>query len=227
MTCPYTSEQNADLESSWRTIQQLTRSNLKRSGLPKSFWNHAATYAATQLNCWPTRISYLLITSPTQLLSPLNPAQPTPIPTPCNAINPTVSEVNWKQTYLTHFEAFTGIPPRIELLLPFGCKVHVHTIPKKRRDKKLSYRSDVGVFLGLSRKRKGFKVYLPSSAEIVTSRNVTPLPEDFSLSPQIKEEYDNLEQDNGDPPDYFPEEEEENAHSSSFLYGKGHPGSQI
>jgi len=208
MTCPYTSEQNADLESSWRTLQQLTRANIKQSGLPKSFWNHAATYSAQQMNAWP-------ISKPKNLSQQQSTSSNTP-KTPPNAINSTNVKQNATRTYTTPFEIFHGAKPRVELLHPFGCTAYVHVMKEDRDDPKLSYRAKEGVFLGSSRKRKGFKIYIPSSNQTITSRNVTFLPEDFTCSLQVKREFSNVEQEYGDVEDYTPENEDEVSETDEF-----------
>ena len=64
-------------------------------------------------------------------------------------------------TYLIPFETFKGYAPRTELMHPFGCTVIVHKRKGERKDPKLSTRGTEGIFLGISAKRKAFKVLLP------------------------------------------------------------------
>ena len=53
MTCPYSSQQNAHIETQWRTIFQIARANLRQSRLPLHYWEYAISYATVQKNLWP------------------------------------------------------------------------------------------------------------------------------------------------------------------------------
>ena len=53
MTCPYSSQQNAHIETQWRTIFQIARANLRQSRLPLHYWEYAISYATFQKNLWP------------------------------------------------------------------------------------------------------------------------------------------------------------------------------
>jgi len=106
LTCPYSSEQNADIEAMWRVIHQVTRTNLHSSQLPEAYWCYAAKYAVQQLNCWPRK------RLPDKLQQKNN-----------NPRHPKLT---------TPFQDFHGYAPRIELLQHFGCKAIVHLIPKQR-----------------------------------------------------------------------------------------------
>jgi len=52
LSCTYTSQQNGQIERSWRTLMNITRSNLIQSGLPIQLWNYAAIYSSRQMNHW-------------------------------------------------------------------------------------------------------------------------------------------------------------------------------
>jgi len=38
LTCPYSSEQNSDIEAMWRVLHQVIRTNLHQCGLPEHYW---------------------------------------------------------------------------------------------------------------------------------------------------------------------------------------------
>ena len=159
-TCAYTSEQNADMESLWRVILQNTRMNLNQANLPHEWWHLAAKHAAIQLNCWPKK-------------------------TPTTA---TEDQRKKKTKYLVPFTAFKGYKPRIELLHPFGCTAIVHKRKEDRKDPKLSRRATLGIYMGLSNKRKAFKVYLSDENRFIKTRNVRFIDDDFSQSHKLAEE---------------------------------------
>jgi hypothetical protein len=102
-------------------------------------------------------------------------------------------------------EAFKAFAPRIELRQPFGCKTYVHVRKEERKDAKLSSRAKEGIFVGLSRKRKAFKVYFPKTNTFVKTRNARFSPTDFSLSSQVNRYWDE-EVDS----DYQPSSDEDN-----------------
>ena len=52
-TCAYSSQQNPFIESQWKVIFTIARTNLWTSGLPKCYWDYAVTYAVYQRNLWP------------------------------------------------------------------------------------------------------------------------------------------------------------------------------
>ena len=169
LTCPYSSQQNADIETKWRVLFQTVRTNLKTARLPKGYWNYAAKYSTVQHNAWPREYEDRRLSTP--------------------------------------FEEAFKYKPRIELLKTFGCKAFVHVDDKHRSDNKLSSRAKEGIFLGLSSKRKGYKVLIPETNRLVTSPHVTFNENDFSLSDTLKSLYDyevseyNYEDDNDDTDD--------------------------
>lgn len=155
-TCASTSQQNADIESRWSTLFQIARINLKQAGLPKLYWNYAVKYANFQLNAWPV-------------------------------VYTKNEENDTKVSFLsTPFEQAYGFKPRIEMFHAFGCKAYVHVLSAERTDSKLSSRSKEGIFLGLSKKTKGYKILFPIENKIILSRDVTFNEEDFSLSELLR-----------------------------------------
>jgi len=187
-TCPYTSEQNADIESAWRVIHQLTRANLHQSSLPACYWPYAVKHASLQLNCWPRS------RQPTVELRKENEEQ-TKEPT-------------------SPFEDFKGYKPRLEILQPFGCKALVHLRDDERADPKLSERAFVGIYLGNSAKRKGYKILIPTTNKIIKTRNVKFKHTDFSLSQQVTSQHED-EDGNIYPEDFLSENEDQDFTASS------------
>ena len=160
-TCAYTSAQNADMESLWRVILQNTRMNINQADLPHEWWHLAAKHAAMQLNCWPRK-------------SPISVSEE--------------DERTKRAEYLVPFTAFKGHKPRIELLHPFGCTAIVHKRKEERGDPKLSRRATLGIYMGVSNKRKAFKVYLTEENRFVKTRNVRFIDNDYSQSHKLAKE---------------------------------------
>lgn len=67
--------------------------------------------------------------------------------------------------------ACTGRPIDPNTMIPFGVTAHVH-VPAELRTK-LDSRAVKGIFLGCPDYHKGYRVWIPTTNKIVTSRNVT------------------------------------------------------
>ena len=56
-TCPYSSQQNAIIESQWKTLFQIARALLNYASIPKAYWSYATKQACYILNSWPRTFS--------------------------------------------------------------------------------------------------------------------------------------------------------------------------
>ncbi|KAG8502831.1 hypothetical protein CXB51_000478 [Gossypium anomalum] len=70
----------------------------------------------------------------------------------------------------TPFEAWYGFKPSVSHLKVFGCMCYA-LIPAERRTK-LERRSALGIFVGYSSTKKGYRVYDPSTKKILVSRDI-------------------------------------------------------
>lgn len=70
----------------------------------------------------------------------------------------------------TPFEVITGKRPDLSHLRKFGATAYVH-IPKEKRKNKFATRATVGILVGFDR-GNSYKVYLPESGTVITSRDV-------------------------------------------------------
>lgn len=71
---------------------------------------------------------------------------------------------------MTPEEAWMGRKPTVDHLRIFGCIAYAHIADVKR--KKLDNKSEKGVFLGVSRKSKAYKIFNPVTKKIITSHDV-------------------------------------------------------
>lgn len=73
------------------------------------------------------------------------------------------------------YEKWTGNRTKVHYLRTFGLKVHV--LDKSHGKDKLAQRSVESVFVGYPRDRKGFRVWMPSTRQIIYARDVKFLEE--------------------------------------------------
>lgn len=82
----------------------------------------------------------------------------------------------------TPFEMWTGKKPDIRHLRIFGSTVMVH-VPKEKRTK-WDMKSECCILMGYAEDVKGYRVYIPKTQTITTSRDVIIIEKDNSTSPQ-------------------------------------------
>ncbi|KAK9342207.1 hypothetical protein V1522DRAFT_395473 [Lipomyces starkeyi] len=71
----------------------------------------------------------------------------------------------------TAHEAWTGHPPSISHMKPFGCSAHV-LIPSTHRQHKWAGKSFPGIMVGYAQQSKAYRILKPSTMEIFITRNV-------------------------------------------------------
>ena len=71
---------------------------------------------------------------------------------------------------LTPYEAFYGKKPDVSALWIFGSKCHVRIPPEKRT--KLDAHSLEGLFCGISRTSKAYRIWIPKLRKMIKSRDV-------------------------------------------------------
>lgn len=72
----------------------------------------------------------------------------------------------------TPFQRYTGKPPSVRHLRPFGCIVYVG-IPKQHRTSKFDRKAQKAVLMGYAKRTRGYRVYLPEKDSIVETINVS------------------------------------------------------
>ena len=74
--------------------------------------------------------------------------------------------------HITPMEAWTNVKPQLDSLFVWGSPAYALIPHKRRKDKKLGETSVNGVIVGVSRDRKGFRIYVPSLHSIFESNDV-------------------------------------------------------
>jgi transposase InsO family protein len=86
----------------------------------------------------------------------------------------------------TPYERWNGEKPSVDHLRIFGCQVYVH-VPDQTRNK-LAPKAQKGIFVGYPAGTKGYKIFLPNTRQMVSSRDVQFIENTFSTIDRTREE---------------------------------------